>query len=62
MRTESGSRLVQHTLSHCLDSHLLLTCIRWLEQNIANNILAVLSKPAVYLAVVVMEMSADELR
>ena len=57
MNIEPGSRVVQQTINSCQDMQLVLSVLRWLEENLKE---VVLSKPAVHLALVVLERLAAE--
>ena len=54
---EPGSRLVQQIIIQCQDMQLVLAGIRWVEENIQDVVLA---KPAVHLALVLLEQLAAE--
>ena len=49
--------MVQQTINSCQDMQLVLSVLRWLEENLKE---VILSKPAVHLALVVLERLAAE--
>ena len=49
--------MVQQTINSCQDMQLVLSVLRWLEMNLKE---VILSKPAVHLALVVLERLAAE--
>ena len=55
MENEPGSRLVQQIIINCQDMQLVLAGIRWMEENIQ---VVVFAKPAVHLALVLLEKLA----
>ena len=59
VKNEPGSRVVQQIIKNGQDMQLVLAILRWLEENIQE---VVLSKPAVHLALVVLEILGAESR
>ena len=59
VNNEPGSRVVQQTLLHCQDMQPVLSVLRWLEENIQE---VFLSKPAVRVALIILETLGAESR